>query len=226
MIGGLALVVLLGVGGSVGWSWMQANTMRSKVYRPLYQEVTAVEEVVRASSISRAVPSTTFMSLKKDPLWDQVPEDLRKNVQDTYEKAWDCQSEMVVVRSHYAGMAARAVRMVRKEQDDQAWVRSHPKPAGPQWRMQDWIEFPQNVAALEREWGEDEFLYLGDLHDRWEYRITRDDLRRARLTLEQFLANLNQSIENFGRIQAYRQHCRAAISMVATLRKQLEEKAQ
>lgn len=225
IVGVLVLLVLLGVGATLGRSWMQANTMRTKVYRPLYQEVTAVDEVVRASNLNRAVPSTTFMSLKKDPLWDQVPADLRKDVQDTYDKVWDCQSEMVVVRAHYGAMAGLAVRMVRKEQDDQAWVQNHPKQVGPQWRIQDWIEFPQNVAAMEKEWGEDEFLYLNDLHDRWEFRITRDDLRRARLTLEQFLANLNRGIENFGRIQAYRQHCRVAIPLVATLKKQLEEKA-
>lgn len=226
IVGGVALLVLLGAGATLGRSWMHANTMRTKIYQPLYQEVLAVEQVVQTSNVSRAVPSTTFTALKKDPLWDRVPADLRREAQETYDKVWDCQSEMVVVRAHYAGVAALAVKMVRKEADDLAWHKSHPKVAsgGRKWRIQDWIDFPQNVPAMEKEWGDDEFLYLGESHDSWEYRVTRDDLRRSRLTLEQFLANLNRGMENFGRVQAYRQHCRAAVPMVATLKKLLEEK--
>jgi len=256
VIGSIVVLVLLGVGIVVGWSRMQANALRSKVYQPLYKEVTAAEEVVLASSLSRAVPSTVYLALKKDPLWEQVPPQLRKDVQDTYDKVWDCQSEMVVVRAHVSGVGALAVKLVRKEADDQAWIKriansapapaakgkwprreavvdrsdpAHPRvtvPGGPMWRLQDWLGFPDNVAELDQQWGEEEFLFLTDnAIDRWDNRITHDDLRRAHLTLEQFMANLDRSILSMGRMQGYRQYCRASATMLATLKKQLEEKS-
>jgi hypothetical protein len=99
-------------------------------------------------------------------------------------------------------------------------------PGGLIWQVSDWLDYPENITRLDKEWGNDEFLFLSDGgFERWNNRVTRDDLRRAHLTLEQFMANLNQTIENQGRVQAYRQFCRAAIPMVATLKKQLEEKA-
>jgi len=256
IVGGVVVAVLLGVGIAVWPYLMRGNTMRSKIYRPLHQEISAVEEVVKASDITRAVPSTTYISLKKDPLWEQVPLQLRKEIQDTYDKVWDCQSEMVVARSHAAGMASLSARFIRKETDDQAWVKTvtqagpapgrkgqrlrrepeidrsdpaHPRvtmPGGLIWKLTDWLDYPDNIADLDREWGEDEFLFVTDVAPkRWDTRITRDDLRRVKMTLEQFMANLNRGIENHGRIQAYREHCRVAMPMVAALKKQLEEKA-
>src|SRR5260221_11228855 len=105
VIGGMVGLLVPGAVAATGNSWWQAKTMRTKVYQPLLQEVTRVESVVRASQVSQAVPSTTYMSLKKGPLWDRVPQDLQNDVQATYEKAWDCQSEMVVVRTHASGLA-------------------------------------------------------------------------------------------------------------------------
>lgn len=256
IVGGVAVLVLLGVGAAVGRSWMRANAMRTKIYRPLQQEVVAVEEVVHASSLTRAVPSTTYMSVKKDPLWEQVPAELRKSVQDTYDRVWDCQSEMVVVSTHSAGMAAMAAKLVRKEADDQAWIKkvsqstpgpapkgqwprhapvidstdpAHPRitmPGGPVWRLTDWLNYPENIANLDKEWGEDEFLFLSEApRDKWDNRITRADLRKAKLTLEQFMANLNRSIENQGRMAGFRLYCRESVPMLAALRTQLEEKS-
>jgi len=254
--GVIIMLVLLGVGATVGRSWMHANSMRSKIYGPLHKEVVTVEEVVLASNVNRAVPSTVYISLKKDPLWQEVPEELRKSVDSTYEKVWDCQSEMVVARSHAAGMAAINAMLVRTEADDQAWIKrvtaanpapgkgqrlrrepeidrtdpAHPRlkmPGGPVWRLTDWLEYPDNIAELDKEWGDNEFLFLREVaSDNWQGRVTRDDLRRAKLTLEQFMASLNRSIESYGRIQSFRQHCRVAIPMVAALKKQLEEKIQ
>jgi hypothetical protein len=221
----------------------------------LFQEVAAVDEVVQASSLSRAVPSTTYMTLKKDPLWERLPLEFRKDIQETYEKVWDCQSEMVVARAQTARMTPLAVQLVRKEADDQAFVRQAaqsppptPKtgtfqrreaqvdrsvPAAPRvtpggivWQIKDWLAYPGNIAALDQEWSESEFLFLTDSGlDRWDLRVTRDDLRRAKLSLDQFMANLNQNIESQGRIQSFRMHCRAAIPMTAALKKQLEELA-
>ena len=191
----LAVVVLLIIGGYAFYTWRQAENMRTKFYRPLYQEVSQVQEVVIASSISRAVPSTTFIALQKDPLWNKVPETLRESLKDTYDKVFDCQSEMVVAHAHWMAMANLAARGIRKQADDQAWLDkvnqsspaaaaarpgqrkflrheahidrsdpAHPRriPGGPYWHMTDWLEYPQNVADLEREWGENEFLFLTD----------------------------------------------------------------
>jgi len=252
----VVVLILLGVGATAGRSWMQANKMRTTIYRPLFQEVAAIEEVVQASSISRAVPSTVYLSLKKDPLWEQVPAELRKDVQDTYDRVWDCQSEMVVVRAQVAGMATLAAKLVRKEADDQAWIQkvnqsppspgrkgqwlrrdpvidrsdpAHPRitvPGGPVWQLRDWLDYPDNIAVLDKEWGEDEFLFFSEgPSDRWDARITRDDLQRAKLTVGQFMANLNRSIENMARLQSYRQYCRQSIPMLAALKKQLDEKS-
>lgn len=67
-------------------------------------------------------------------------------------------------------------------------------PGGPTMSITEWLTFP-NLSELERHWTELDFLYFHETNDTWYYRITREDLSRLNLTLEQFIRPVHEKVK-------------------------------
>jgi hypothetical protein len=68
---------------------------------------------------------------------------------------------------------------------------AHPRvaqPASLTWEINDWISFPHSAVELERGWPDQPaYLEFDPRNETWMYRITREDLTRKHLGLQQFL---------------------------------------
>jgi hypothetical protein len=60
-------------------------------------------------------------------------------------------------------------------------------PGGPTMVINEWLEFPASLKNLEKAWTDLDWLYFHETNDAWYYRMTREDLARANMSLDKFL---------------------------------------
>jgi hypothetical protein len=75
--------------------------------------------------------------------------------------------------------------------------KAHPKIASPgtvTWLVGDWMEFPKSASQVADIWRSTFYLGFDEKIERWDYRITHEDLARSHTTLEEFLEPTYKSL--------------------------------
>jgi hypothetical protein len=92
------------------------------------------------------------------------------------------------LRTSMAEHTARLVAWNLRDPDHPEIV----EPGGPIWSLGDWLNYPASFFKIELGWSDVDYLYFDDDKDCWDWRLTREDLYRARLTLTDILDPIYQ----------------------------------
>ena len=61
--------------------------------------------------------------------------------------------------------------------------------------VNDWLGYPDTLTNIETMWTSLDYLYFSETTDTWYYRLTREDLTRSKIGLNEFLMPVYKDIK-------------------------------
>ena len=94
------------------------------------------------------------------------------------------------------------------------------------WEIADWMGFPGSASDVERIWRDTYYLGFDEKAETWNYRITRDDLNKNHITLEEFLKPAYQAIANDPQFQQLLNDNRTALVLFEKVKSSLADRVE
>jgi hypothetical protein len=105
----------------------------------------------------------------------------------------------------------------------------HPRIGNPgivSWQVNDWMKFPQSASDLVKSWPSTWSLGFDERDESWYYLITRDDLSRNNMSLEQFLKPVYEKLSGDPDFQEMLKSDRTALDMLNQVKQQIAERVE
>jgi hypothetical protein len=98
-----------------------ADDLRTKVYQPLYSEVTEIEEAVQANSTEKPIVNSSLLSVKRTGDFGRMPRHLQDRIEAAYTRAKDIGSDVPLVTEQIQRLVSARLTHLRTEEEDHAW---------------------------------------------------------------------------------------------------------
>jgi len=106
-----------------GYKTVGAEELRTLIYQPLYSEVQAVEESVRALSIEKPPNMETLARLRRTGAFERVPSRLKRDLLAVRDDAQTLHSAVMALTEPMLREMSHRIMQLRTEDGDRLWLR-------------------------------------------------------------------------------------------------------
>jgi len=114
--------VLALVGLYFTYTYTGADSLRTEIYEPLYEEVGTIERCLQSNVLEQVFASQTYSALQKTGKLERVPRSLRDELQEVYAKGGESWGHLFPVLHQVEILIPERVRRIRSADDDAAWT--------------------------------------------------------------------------------------------------------
>ncbi len=104
------------------YTYAGADDLRTKVYQPLYSEVTAIEGSLQSNSIENPMANSALHSLKGSGDFGRMPKHLQDRIEAAYTRAESIGSDVPLLSEQIQRLVSARLTQLRTEEEDRTWL--------------------------------------------------------------------------------------------------------